>query len=124
MTESPYIHHRPTLQRLPGPAVVCPDLEPHQQWSSSVRLGLAAGRPRPVDARGGRSPPACQPHPSRSGGAWAGAGSALVPPSVPSPFPTPEKAPSRPPPCSAGVAINISTHTLPPARAAHQLLMT
>ena len=57
MTESPYIHHSPTLRRLLGTAVVCPDLEPHQRWSSSVRLGLAAGRPRPVDARGGRSPP-------------------------------------------------------------------
>ena len=77
MTESTYIHHRPTLRRLPGTAVVFPDLEHHQRWSSGVRLGLAAGRPRPVDARGGRSPPSCQPGPSRSGGAW-GAGSALV----------------------------------------------
>ena len=61
MTESPYIHHSPTLRRLPSPAVVFPDLEHHQQWSSGVRLGLAAGRPRPVDARGGRSPPLSSP---------------------------------------------------------------
>ena len=80
MTESPYIHHSPAPRRLLGTAVVCPDLEPPQQWSGGVRLGLAAGRPRPVDARGGRSPPSCQPHPSCSGCAWAGAGSALVPP--------------------------------------------
>ena len=60
MTDSPYIHHRPTLRRLPGTAVVFPDLEPHQKSSGGVRLGLAAGRHRPVDARGGRSPPSCQ----------------------------------------------------------------
>ena len=78
MTDSPYIHHSPTLRRLPGTAVVFPDLEPHQKSSGGVRLGLAAGRHRPVDARGGRSPPSCQPRPSCSGGAWAGAGSALV----------------------------------------------
>lgn len=75
---SPYIHHSPTLRRLLGTAVVFPDIEPHQRGSSGVRLGLAAGRHRPVDARGGRSPPSCQPHPSCSGCAWAGAGSALV----------------------------------------------
>ena len=61
MTESPYIHHSPTLRRLLGTAVVFPDLEPPQQWSGGVRLGLAAGRPRPVDARGGRSPPLSSP---------------------------------------------------------------
>ena len=100
MTESPYIHHRPTLRRLPGTAVVFPDLEHHQKWSSGVPLGLAAGRPRPVDARGGRSPPSCQPHPSCSGCAWVDAGSALVL-SHPSHRPQPplkkrKKAPSRP----------------------------
>ena len=60
MTDSPYIHHSPTLRRLLGTAVVFPDLEHHQQWSSGMLLGLATGRHRPVDARGGRSPPSCQ----------------------------------------------------------------
>lgn len=72
MTESPYIHHSPTLRRLLGTAAVFPDIERHQRPSSTPLLGLTAGRPRPVDARGGRSPPSCQPRPSRSGGAWAG----------------------------------------------------
>lgn len=119
MTKSPYIHHSPTLRRLPGTAVVFPDIEPHRRWSSGMRLGLAAGRPRPVNARGGRSPPSCQPRPSRSRGAWAGAGSALV---LPHPTHRPQpslkrwkKAPSRPPLCSAGAAIKISTPTLTPA---------
>ena len=44
MTESTYIHHRPTLRRLLGTAVVFPDLEHHQRWSSTPLLGLAAGR--------------------------------------------------------------------------------
>ena len=101
MTESPYIHHSPTLRCLLGPAVVFPDLEPHQRGSSGVLLGLAAGRHRPVDARGGRSPPSCQPPPSCSRGAWVEAGSALfLPPPAYRPQPPlkrREKAPSRPP---------------------------
>lgn len=68
MTDSPYIHHRPTPRRLLDTTVVCPDLEHHQRGSSGVLLGLAAGRHRPVNARGGRSPPSCQPHPSCSKG--------------------------------------------------------
>lgn len=63
MTESPTIHHRSTLRCRLGTAVVCPDLEPHQRGSSGGLLGRAAGRHRPVAARGGRSPPSCQPHP-------------------------------------------------------------
>lgn len=78
MTDRPYIHHSPTLRRLLGTAGVFPDREHHQRWSSGVLLGLAAGRHRPVDARGGRSPPSCQPPPSCSRGAWVDAGSALI----------------------------------------------
>ena len=90
MTESPYIHHSPTLRRLLGTAAVFPDIERHQRPSSTPLLGLTAGRPRPVDARGGRSPPSCQPRPSRSGGAWVDAGSALV-----LPYPSHRPQPSR-----------------------------
>lgn len=128
MTESPDIHHSPTLRRLPGTAVVFPDLEHHQRWSSGVLIGLAAGRHRPVDARGGRSPPSCQPRPSCSRGAWAGADAALV---LPHPAHRPQPSLKRqknrqadPPLCSASVAIKISTNTLTPAKAAHRLLMT
>ena len=100
MTESPSIHHRPTRRRLLATAGVFPDLAHHQRGSGGVLLGLAAGRHRPVDARGGRSPPSCQPHPSCAGCAWVDAGSALIPRPAHRPQPPlkrREKAPSQPP---------------------------
>ena len=93
MTDSPYIPHRPTRRRLLDTAGVLPALEHHQRWSRSGLRGLAAGRHRPIDARGGRSPPSCQPPPSCSRGAWGDAGSALLlPPPAHRPHPPPEKA--------------------------------